>query len=139
MSVLWTASRIRKNLGTPTMSSVVYDVVGLPIDAIQFVNVRFLNVEPIRVGTLVIIEVTWNADHIKALSIKKSTQCNIGGCVDNSDKTKEEASANKIVAFVRHQKMGTGCYYSLKFDIDAKENRRMLGRRMAKGVINSSV
>lgn len=139
MSVLWTASQIRKNLGTPTMSSVVYDVVGLPIEAIQFVNVRFLNDETIRVGTFVIIEVTWNPDHIKALSIKKSIQGNIEGWVDNSDMTKEEASANKIVLFIRHQKMGTGCYYSLKFDIDAKENRRMLGRRLATGVINSSV
>lgn len=100
MSVLLTVGQIRKNLGSPNMSAVVYDVVGLPIEATRWINVRILNVEAIRRGNVVKIEVTWNAEHIKALSIKKTIQCNIEGCVDNSDMGQEVASANTITLFV---------------------------------------
>lgn len=84
MSVLWTANRIRDGIGSKSVSSVVYDVVGLPIEATLYINVRNLDDE-IRVGNVVRYEVTWNSDHIKALSIQKSIQGNIEDWMDNKN------------------------------------------------------
>lgn len=129
MEVVWENDSITKDLGTRSMTHCAYNVVGLPISAMDFVSLALIS-SNIESGKENEFKFTSDPLHIRSLDFVSSEQCNIGGCVDNANKTRLEiVSNNEIKLFIKHQKMGSGIYYKFEFTAEAKENRRLLAEK----------
>lgn len=106
-----------------------YNVVGLPISAMDFVSLALIG-NDVWSGKVLEFVFTSDPNHIRSLTYVSSKQCNIGGCEDNANKIRLEiVSPNEIKLIIKHQLMGTGVYYEFKFTAEAKESRRLLAEK----------